>query len=179
MKIYLIPIILLSTVFSKRIPFKRNRYSDVIKKITVNKALEVKTTKEDYVEKVSKLDVPSKVKQWVKNLNALKKNSESNIELVYNQTKGGYAKAELYYFHKEKNEYTFKYGTAEVILGPLKPYSKRKCGRSCNPKRPPRCYYVTITPFYDQKDFKNFVTNIIKSAIQSKINNKYKKRRTG
>ncbi len=78
MKIYLISIILLSTVFSKRIPFKRNRYSDVIEKITVNKALEVKTTKEDYVEKVSKLDVPSKVKQWVKNLNALKKNSELN-----------------------------------------------------------------------------------------------------
>ena len=78
MKIYLISIILLSTVFSKRIPFKRNRHSDVIEKITVNKALEVKTTKEDYVEKVSKLDVPSKVKQWVKNLNALKKNSELN-----------------------------------------------------------------------------------------------------
>ncbi len=53
-----------------------------------------------------------------------------------------------------------------------------KCRRSSDPRKRPPCYYVIKTPFYDQKDFKNFVTNIIKSAIQSKINNKYKKRRT-
>ena len=181
MKLYLISLILLSTVLSTKIgprPGFRPRplphkYASAIQKITVNKALQIQTTEQNYIEEVSKLNVPAKVKEWVKKLNnALKKNSESNVELVYNQTIGGYARAELYYFRKDTNGYTFKYGTADVILGPLKPYRERRC--SYLPTRPPRrrCYYVTINPVYDKNHFKNYVISRIRSAIQSKIYNK-------
>ncbi len=44
-----------------------------------------------------------------------------------------------------------------------------KCRRSSDPRKRPPCYYVIKTPFYYQKDFKNFVTNIIKYGIQYKI----------
>ena len=191
MKLYLISLILLSTVLSTkigptptryrppRIPrpprrFYPHQYESAIVNITVNKALQIQTTEQNYIEEVSKLNVPAKVKEWVKKLNnALKKNSESNIELVYNQTIGGYARAELYYFRKDTNGYTFKYGTADVILGPLKPYRERRC--SYLPVRPPRrrCYYVTINPVYDKNHFKNYVISRIRSAIQSKIYNAY------
>ena len=182
MKLYLISLILFSTVLStKKGPrpirfrpprpprprFNLYQYSSAIVNITVNKALQIQTTEQNYIEEVSKLNVPAKVKEWVKKLNnALKKNSESNIELVYNQTIGGYARAELYYFRKDTNGYTFKYGTADVVLGPLKPYKRRRCTF-----RPRRCYYETLKPVYDKNNFKNYVIIRIRSAIQSKIYN--------
>ena len=176
MKLYLISLILLSTVLSTKIgprPIRirprplPHKYASAIQKITVNKALQIQTTEQNYIEEVSKLNVPAKVKEWVKKLNnALKKNSESNIELVYNQTIGGYARAELYYFRKDTNGYTFKYGTADVVLGPLKPYKRRRCTF-----RPRRCYYETLKPVYDKNNFKNYVIIRIRSAIQSKIYN--------
>ena len=174
MKLYLISLILFSTVFSTKIgkrPFRPrpiiNKYASSIVNITVNKALQIQTTEQNYIEEVSKLNVPAKVKEWVKKLNnALKKNSESNIELVYNKTIGGYARAELYYFRKDTNGYTFKYGTADVVLGPLKPYKRRRCTF-----RPRRCYYETINPVYDQNNFKKYVISRIRSAIQTRIYN--------
>ena len=184
MKLYLISLILFSTVLSTkigptptryrppRIPrpprrFYPHQYASAIEKITVNKALQIQTTEQNYIEEVSKLNVPAKVKEWVKKLNnALKKNSESNVELVYNKTIGGYARAELYYFRKDTNGYTFKYGTADVVLGPLKPYKRRRCTFS-----PRRCYYETLKPVYDKNNFKNYVIIRIRSAIQSKIYN--------
>ena len=187
MKLYLISLILFSTVLSTkigptptkyrppRIPrpprrFYPHKYESAIQKITVNKALQIQTTEQNYIEEVSKLNVPAKVKEWVKKLNnALKKNSESNIELVYNQTIGGYARAELYYFRKDTNGYTFKYGTADVVLGPLKPYKERRCNGPRHIK--PGCYYRTVIPTYDQNSFKNYVIIRIRSAIQSKIYN--------
>ena len=183
MKLYLISLILLSTVLSTKVrkkrippsiikprPYKPLRYASAIVNITVNKALQIQTTEQNYIEEVSKLNVPAKVKEWVKKLNnALKKNSESNIELVYNQTIGGYARAELYYFRKDTNGYTFKYGTADVVLGPLKPYKERRCNGPRHIK--PGCYYRTVIPTYDQNSFKNYVIIRIRSAIQSKIYN--------
>ena len=179
MKLYLISLILLSTVLSTKIgprPIRirprplPHKYASAIQKITVNKALQIQTTEQNYIEEVSKLNVPAKVKEWVKKLNnALKKNSESNIELVYNQTIGGYARAELYYFRKDTNGYTFKYGTADVVLGPLKPYKERRCNGPRHIK--PGCYYETIKPVYDKNNFKNYVIIRIRSAIQSKIYN--------
>ena len=183
MKLYLISLILFSTVLSTKLGKKRipppiikprpkprpyiNQSPSAIVNITVNKALQIQTTEQNYIEEVSKLNVPAKVKEWVKKLNnALKKNSESNVELVYNQTIGGYARAELYYFRKDTNGYTFKYGTADVVLGPLKPYKRRRCTF-----RPRRCYYETIKPVYDKNNFKNYVIIRIRSAIQSKIYN--------
>ena len=185
MKLYLISLILFSTVLSTKVgprPIRirprplPHKYASAIEKITVNKALQIQTTEQNYIEEVSKLNVPAKVKEWVKKLNnALKKNSESNVELVYNKTIGGYARAELYYFRKDTNGYTFKYGTADVILGPLKPYRERRCYRMSrvNPKLPPliKCYYETVNPVYDQNNFKNYVISRIRSAIQSKIYN--------
>ena len=190
MKLYLISLILFSTVLSTKIGrrppyrplkpppirFYPHKYASAIQKITVNKALQIQTTEQNYIEEVSKLNVPAKVKEWVKKLNnALKKNSESNIELVYNKTIGGYARAELYYFRKDTNGYTFKYGTADVILGPLKPYRERRCYRvpRVNARLPPllKCYYETVNPVYDQNNFKNYVISRIRSAIQSKIYN--------
>ena len=181
MKLYLISLILLSTVLSTKVGKKRipppiikprpyiNQYPSAIEKITVNKALQIQTTEQNYIEEVSKLNVPAKVKEWVKKLNnALKKNSESNVELVYNQTIGGYARAELYYFRKDTNGYTFKYGTADVVLGPLKPYKERKCKRFF-PKNRYKCWDQTVIPTYDQNSFKNYVISRIRSAIQSKI----------
>ena len=185
MKLYLISLILLSTVLSTKIgprpgfrpgfrPYRPRRfyphqYESAIEKITVNKALQIQTTEQNYIEEVSKLNVPAKVKEWVKKLNnALKKNSESNVELVYNQTIGGYARAELYYFRKDTNGYTFKYGTADVVLGPLKPYKERKCKRF-QPKNRFKCWDQTVIPTYDQNSFKNYVISRIRSAIQSKI----------
>ena len=185
MKLYLISLILFSTVLSTKIGprpgfrpgfrpyrpirFYPHKYASAIEKITVNKALQIQTTEQNYIEEVSKLNVPAKVKEWVKKLNnALKKNSESNVELVYNQTIGGYARAELYYFRKDTNGYTFKYGTADVVLGPLKPYKRRRCTFS-----PRRCYYETLKPVYDKNNFKNYVIIRIRSAIQSKIYNAY------
>ena len=191
MKLYLISLILFSTVLSIKVPrpiriptrppitpikvpkprFNLYQYANAIEKITVNKALQIQTTEQNYIEEVSKLNVPAKVKEWVKKLNnALKKNSESNIELVYNQTIGGYARAELYYFRKDTNGYTFKYGTADVVLGPLKPYKERKCNRS-PPRNRLRCWDQTVLPTYDQNSFKNYVIIRIRSAIQSKIYN--------
>ena len=185
MKLYLISLILLSTVLSTKVgprpirirppprprPFLPHQYASAIEKITVNKALQIQTTEQNYIEEVSKLNVPAKVKEWVKKLNnALKKNSESNIELVYNQTIGGYARAELYYFRKDTNGYTFKYGTADVVLGPLKPYKTRRCKRG-PPKQRFKCYYETVNPVYDQNSFKNYVISRIRSEIQSKIYN--------
>ena len=185
MKLYLISLILLSTVLSTKVrkkrippsiikprPYKPLRYASAIVNITVNKALQIQTTEQNYIEEVSKLNVPAKVKEWVKKLNnALKKNSESNIELVYNKTIGGYARAELYYFRKDTNGYTFKYGTADVVLGPLKPYKERRCNGPRHIK--PGCYYRTVIPTYDQNSFKNYVIIRIRSAIQSKIYNAY------
>ena len=182
MKLYLISLILFSTVLSTKIGrrppyrplkpppirFYPHKYASAIQKITVNKALQIQTTEQNYIEEVSKLNVPAKVKEWVKKLNnALKKNSESNVELVYNQTIGGYARAELYYFRKDTNGYTFKYGTADVVLGPLKPYKERRCNGPRHIK--PGCYYRTVIPTYDQNSFKNYVIIRIRSAIQSKI----------
>ncbi len=188
MKLYLISLILFSTVLSTkigptptkyrppRIPrpprrFYPHKYESAIQKITVNKALQIQTTEQNYIEEVSKLNVPAKVKEWVKKLNnALKKNSESNVELVYNKTIGGYARAELYYFRKDTNGYTFKYGTADVVLGPLKPYKERKCKRT-PPKNRYKCWDQTVIPTYDQNSFKNYVIIRIRTAIQSKIYN--------
>ena len=180
MKLYLISLILFSTVLSTKIRptptkysrrFSPHQYASAIQKITVNKALQIQTTEQNYIEEVSKLNVPAKVKQWVKKLNnALKKNSESNIELTYNQTIGGYARAELYFFRKDTNGYTFKYGTADVVLGPLKPYKERKCNRS-PPRNRLRCWDQTVLPTYDQNSFKNYVISRIRTAIQSKIYN--------
>ena len=186
MKLYLISLILFSTVLSIKVPrpikippkppipprprFNLYQYANAIEKITVNKALQIQTTEQNYIEEVSKLNVPAKVKEWVKKLNnALKKNSESNVELVYNQTIGGYARAELYYFRKDTNGYTFKYGTADVVLGPLKPYRERRCNGPRHVK--PGCYYRTVIPTYDQNSFKNYVISRIRTAIQSKIYN--------
>ena len=188
MKLYLISLILFSTVLSTKVGprppryrpprprFNLYQYSSAIVNITVNKAVQVKTTEQNYIEEVSKLNVPAKVKEWVKKLNASKTNSESNVELVYNQTIGGYARGELYYFRKDKNGFTFKYGTADVILGPLKPYRERRCSflpGGKNRKYPPRrrCYYVTKNPVYDKNHFKIYVISRIRSAIQSKIYN--------
>ena len=185
MKLYLISLILLSTVLTTKIGrrppyrpptpprpprprFNFYQYSSAIVNITVNKALQIQTTEQNYIEEVSKLNVPAKVKEWVKKLNnALKKNSESNVELVYNKTIGGYARAELYFFRKDTNGYTFKYGTADVVLGPLKPYKERRCNGPRHVK--PGCYYRTVIPTYDQNNFKNYVISRIRSAIQSKI----------
>ena len=190
MKLYLISLILFSTVLSIKVPrpiktpvkvplkppilprprFNLYQYANAIEKITVNKALQIQTTEQNYIEEVSKLNVPAKVKEWVKKLNnALKKNSESNVELVYNQTIGGYARAELYYFRKDTNGYTFKYGTADVVLGPLKPYKETICNGPRHIK--PGCYYRTLIPTYNQNSFKNYVISRIRTAIQSKIYN--------
>ena len=186
MKLYLISLILFSTVLSTkigptptryrppRIPrpprrFYPHQYASAIEKITVNKALQIQTTEQNYIEEVSKLNVPAKVKEWVKKLNnALKKNSESNIELTYNQTIGGYARGELYYFRKDKNGYTFKYGTADVILGPLKPYKQMRCTGWRHRRR---CWQESINPVYDKNNFKNYVISRIRSAIQTRIYN--------
>ena len=83
MKLYLISLILLSTVLSTKIgprPIRirprplPHKYASAIQKITVNKALQIQTTEQNYIEEVSKLNVPAKVKEWVKKLNnALKK----------------------------------------------------------------------------------------------------------
>ena len=178
MKIYIIATILLSSVLSIKKPKPMNTYSSAILKVTVNKALQVKTPDEDYIEKVSKLDVPTKVKEWVKDLNASKVNSESNIDLTYNKTIGGYARGDIYYFHKTKGEYTFKYGTVDVILGPLKPQRIRKCRPSHTIILKPKCWYVTVFPTYDEKSFKNYVINRMKAEINTKINNIYKPKNT-
>ena len=177
MKLYIIAIILLSSVLSIKKPYI-NAYSSAIIKVTVNQALQVKTPNEDYIEKVSELDVPSKVKEWIKDLNASKLNSKSNIDLTYNKTIGGYARGDIYYFHKTKEEYTFKYGTADVILGPLKPQRIRKC-RSTHPYiLKQKCWYETVFPTYDENRFKNYVINRMKLEIQAKIYNKYKPKNT-
>ena len=181
MKLYLISLILLSTVLSRKIgprpPIPRKiprprlnlyQYQTAIVNITVNKALQIKTTEQNYIEEVSKLNVPAKVKQWVKKLNASKTNSESNIELTYNKTIGGYARGELYYFRKDKNGYTFKYGTADVILGPLKPYKQMRCTGWRHRRR---CWQESINPVYDKNNFKNYVISRIRSTIQTRIYN--------
>ena len=180
MKLYIIAILLLANVLSIKIPPKPPKppkpyinmfdYSNAILKVTVEKALQVKTTEEDYIEQISKLDIPQKVKEWVKNLNASKINSKSNIDITYNKTIGGYAKGDSYYFHKTRNEYTFKYGTADVILGPLKTFRRRVCKQ----KFFFRCRYETVIPIYNEKKFKSFVINKINREINSKIYNKYK-----
>ena len=178
MKLYIIAIILLSSVLSiKKPPIKpipTNKYRSAILSITVDKVLQVKTDKEDYIEKVSELDVPSKVKEWIKDLNASKLNSKSNIDLTYNKTIGGYARGDIYYFHKTKEEYTFKYGTADVVLGPIKAERKKICS-----KKPfINCHYITMPIVYDPKEFKKYVIHRMRMAIQSKINEKYKPKNT-
>ena len=183
MKLYIIAIILLSSVLSiKKPPIKpipTSKYRSAILSITVDKVLQVKTDKEDYIEKVSELDVPSKVKEWIKDLNASKLNSKSNIDLTYNKTIGGYARGDIYYFHKTKEEYTFKYGTADVILGPLKPQRIRKCRSSIHTNiLKKKCWYETVFPTYDENRFKNYVINRMKLEIQAKIYNKYKPKNT-
>ncbi len=173
MKLYIIAIILLSSVLSIKKPYI-NAYSSAIIKVTVNQALQVKTPNEDYIEKVSELDVPSKVKEWIKDLNASKLNSKSNIDLTYNKTIGGYARGDIYYFHKTKEEYTFKYGTADVVLGPIKAERKKICS-----KKPfIKCHYITMPIDYDSKEFKKYVIHRMRMAIQSKINEKYKPKNT-
>ena len=179
MKLYIIAIILLSSVLSiKNRPISLNAYLSAILRVTVNQALQVKTPNEDYIEKVSELDVPSKVKEWIKDLNASKINSESNIDLIYNKTIGGYARGDIYYFHKTKEEYTFKYGTADVILGPLKPQRIRKCRSTHINILKKKCWYETVFPTYDENRFKNYVINRMKLEIQAKIYNKYKPKNT-
>ena len=174
MKLYIIAIILLSSVLSKKNPTPLNNYRSAILNITVNNALQVKTDKEDYIEKVSELDVPSKVKEWIKNLNASKVNSESNIDLTYNKSIGGYAKGDIYYFHKNKEVYTFKYGTADVTLGPIKAERKKICVK----KPIIRCHYIQMPIVYEPKAFKKYVIHRMRNAIQAKINEKYKPKNT-
>jgi len=178
MKLYILAILLLTNVISikKKDPyFFRYKYSSAIIKIAVEKALQVKTTEEDYIEKISKLDIPQKVKEWVKDLNASKLNSQSNIDITYNITIGGYARGDSYYFRKIRNEYTFKYGTADVILGPLKPTKKRRCIQlMVKRKKKNFCWYEDIYPLYDKKKFKDYVINRINIEIQDKIYKKYK-----
>ena len=178
MKLYILAILLLTNVISikKKDPyFFRYKYSSAIIKIAVEKALQVKTTEEDYIEKISKLDIPQKVKEWVKNLNASNTNTQSNIDITYNTTLGGYAKGDSYYFRKIRNEYTFKYGTADVILGPLKPTKKRRCIQlMVKRKKKNFCWYEDIYPLYDKKKFKDYVINRINIEIQDKIYKKYK-----
>ena len=178
MKLYIIAIVLLANVLSIKIPPKPPKpyinmfdYSNAILKVTVEKAYQVKTTEEDYIEKISKLDIPQKVKEWVKDLNASKINSKSNIDITYNKTIGGYAKGDSYYFHKTRNEYTFKYGTADVILGPLKTFRRRVCMKKFLVRK---CRYETVNPVYNEKKFKSFVIYKINREINSKIYNKYK-----
>ena len=187
MKLYILAIILLANVLSiktspkppkppkipilPKLPKYIFEYSSAILKVTVEKALQVKTTEEDYIEKISKLDIPQKVKEWVKNLNASKINSKSNIDITYNTTLGGYAKGDSYYFHKTRNEYTFKYGTADVILGPLKTFRRRVCMKKFLVRK---CRYETVNPVYNEKKFKSFVIYKINREINSKIYNKYK-----
>ena len=178
MKLYILAILLLANVLSIKLPPKPPKprvyffeYSSAIIKVTVEKALQVKTTEEDYIEQISKLDIPQKVKEWVKNLNASKVNSQSNIDITYNKTIGGYAKGDSYYFRKIRNEYTFKYGTADVILGPLKTFRRRVCKKKFFSQR---CRYETVNPVYNEQMFKSFVIYKINREINSKIYNKYK-----
>ena len=174
MKLYILAILLLTNVISikKKKPYYFGyKYSSAIIKIAVEKALQVKTTEEDYIEKISKLDIPQKVKEWVKNLNASNTNTQSNIDITYNTTLGGYARGDSYYFRKIRNEYTFKYGTADVILGPLKSFRRRVCKKKFFSQR---CRYETVNPVYNEKMFKSFVIYKINREINSKIYNKYK-----
>ena len=168
MKIYILTILLLSYVLSKRVPPLNMEFPNEIGKIKVTKALQVKTIEEDYIEKIDKLDVPNKVKEWVKTLNASKLNSKSNIDLLYNKTIGGYAKGDLYYFYKNKEEYTFKYGSAEVVLKPLKPIKRYWCPLKA------KCGYYSFPNFYNEKQFRRYVIRRMRNAIQSSIYNKYK-----
>ena len=187
MKLYILAIILLANVLSiktspkppkipilPKLPKYIFEYSSAILKVTVEKALQVKTTEEDYIEKISKLDIPQKVKEWVKNLNASNTNTQSNIDITYNTTLGGYAKGDSYYFRKIRKEYTFKYGTADVILGPLKPTKKRRCFQVMDKRKKKFCWYEDIIPLYDKKKFKDYVISRINIEIQDKIYKKYK-----
>ena len=177
MKLYILAILLLTNVISikKDKPYYfRYKYSSAIIKIAVEKALQVKTNEEDYIEKISKLDIPQKVKEWVKNLNASNTNTQSNIDITYNTTLGGYARGDSYYFRKIRNEYTFKYGTADVILGPLKPSKKRRCFQVFDKRKKKFCWYQHIIPLYDKKKFKDYVISRINIEIQDKIYKKYK-----
>ena len=53
-----------------------------------------KNLTDNHVEQILKLDIPSKVKEWVKKANLNKSNTGKNINVKYNASEGGSATGE-------------------------------------------------------------------------------------
>jgi hypothetical protein len=138
-----------------------------------------KNLTDNHVEQILKLDIPSKVKEWVKKANLNKSNTGKNINVKYNVSEGGSATGELYIYRKRgfknRTEVEFNYGTAVAKLKPLRPEVVKRChGFGKNKK----CHNVTIPVRISESEVKNMVEtkmrNEINQVIKRKIFNKNK-----
>ena len=136
-----------------------------VEKVKVIKAeyYRSKNITDNHIEKILALDIPQKVKDWVKKQNINKTNTKADIKVKYNDTNGGNATGELYYFSKhnfrKNTEVRFNYGTAEATLKPNLPTTKREC-RGHGRKRV--CKNVTIPK-------EKLTDTIIKKRVEMKM----------
>lgn len=152
------------------------QYSAFLKRIFVNKAYQVKTKKDDYMEKINVLHIPDYIKNRVKNQNDTKIISGSNIDISFTESKGGKAKGELYYFRKDEKGVSFKYGSADAVLFPLKPFKIQKCSYVVGLIK--KCRDVKIKPHHSEEKLKSFLNLKMREAIQKELYKKYNKTKT-
>ena len=134
---------------------------------------------DNHVEHINKLDIPQKIKDWVKKANLNKTNSDKKIDVKYNVTEGGSATGELYIYRKRnfrnRTQVEFNYGTATAKLKPLRPEVVKRC-HGVGKKR--KCHNVTIPVRISESEVKNMVElkmrNEIAQVIRRKIFNKNK-----
>ena len=177
MKRFLIIVLLAFITSKKKKPDKtfdyETQYSSILKKIFVEKAYQVKTKDSDYADKINSLHIPEHVKNRIKTVNTTKIISSSNIDISFEEKKGGKAKGELYYFRKDDKGVSFKYGIAEATLSPLKPFKKEKCHYVLGFYK--RCKKVTINPKHSEEQLKSFLNLKMRNAIQQQLYKKYNK----
>ncbi len=168
-------IVLLVFITSKKDDSKNfdydQQYNTILKRIIVDKAYQVKTKSDDYMEKINVLHIPDFVKNRVKNHNETKIISSSDIDISFIEKKGGNAKGELYYFRKDDKGVSFKYGTAEASLSPLKPFKAKKCRYIFGIFQ--KCDMVTINPKHSEEKLKSFLNLKMRDAIQKQLYKKY------
>ena len=143
--------------------------------VNVTKAEYYRSTNlsDNHVEHINKLDIPQKIKDWVKKANLNKTNSDKKIDVKYNVTEGGSATGELYIYRKRnfrnRTQVEFNYGTAVAQLKPLRPDVVKRC-HGVGKKR--KCHNVTIPVRITESEVKNMVELKMRSEIAQVIRRK-------
>lgn len=186
MRVLILSLLLIFTVSQRG---RKHKMPGIKVNVTKAEFYYSKNLSENHVENINKLDIPQKIKDWVKKANLNKTNTGKKIDVKYNVTGGGSAKGELYIYRKTKfknnTEVQFNYGTAEATLRPLPPRIEKRCHGVGKKKK---CVNITIPVKITDAEVKSYVELKMRSEIaqvirkkrfnQNQTKNKTKKNKT-